>query len=146
MTTGMTKEEELLHSLVAFTAAVHQVKHDLTKELRIEAVTPVQYGILELLAVEQPVTLSKLSDCLNMSMPNTSREIRKLGEKGLCEKMPAPDDQRKQHIRLSPEGQRLMDEVFGRLKASLRKRIGDVSDERLEELQRAVRLLHQAVF
>lgn len=142
----MAKEEELLHSLIAFTAAVHQVKHDLTKELRIEAVTPVQYGILELLAVEQPVTLSQLSDCLNMSMPNTSREIRKLGEKGLCEKMTAPDDQRKQHIRLSPEGQRLMDEVFGRLKASLRKRIGDVSDERLEEIQRAVRLLHQAVF
>lgn len=139
-------EETLLQSLVAFTAAVHRVKHDLTKELQIDTVTPVQYGILELLAVDQPVTLSRLSDCLNMSMPNTSREIRKLGEKGLCEKIPAPDDQRKQYIRLSPEGQRMMDEVFDRLKARLRERIGAVSDERLEEMQRAVRLLQYAVF
>jgi DNA-binding MarR family transcriptional regulator len=139
-------QEAFFRKLVAFTADVHQVKHELTKDLRVDSVTPVQYGILEYLAVHQPVTLSELSDCQNMSMPNTSREIRKLCEKKLCEKSAAAGDLRKQNIRLSPDGQRMMDEAFRRLEARFLERIENPAEGELEDIGRAVDVLHSRVF
>ncbi|UUZ92307.1 MarR family transcriptional regulator [Paenibacillus sp. P25] len=85
----------LFNQFVAFTAAVHQVTDEMTKDVRSETVTLVQYKILEYLAIRQPLTLSQISDCLHMSMPNTSRELRKLIEKKLCVKVADSEDRRK---------------------------------------------------
>ncbi|MFH5184167.1 MarR family winged helix-turn-helix transcriptional regulator [Paenibacillus sp. TAB 01] len=81
----------LFQKFVSFTASVHQVTQEMTKDVRPEAVTPVQYQILEYIAVSQPVTPSQISDCQHMSLPNTSREIKKLCEKRLCEKYADPE-------------------------------------------------------
>jgi MarR family 2-MHQ and catechol resistance regulon transcriptional repressor len=75
---------QLFQKFVAFSAAVHQITNDITKDVKSEALTPLQYKILEYIAVSQPVTLSEVSDCMQMSMPNTSREVKKLSEKGVC--------------------------------------------------------------
>lgn len=80
----------LFQKFVTFTTAVHQVTHDMTKDVRSESLTPVQYKILEYIAVSQPVTLSEISDCMHMSMPNTSRELRKLSENNCVRKLPMP--------------------------------------------------------
>jgi DNA-binding MarR family transcriptional regulator len=134
------------HKFVAFTTAVHQVTHEITKDVKSAAITPVQYGILEYIAVSQPVTLSQISDCMHMSMPNTSRELKKLSDKKLCEKFDVAEDRRKQLIRLSREGQAMMNEAFARIEARFLKRIRDASDEELEEIDRALDVLGSKVF
>jgi DNA-binding MarR family transcriptional regulator len=134
------------HKFVAFTTAVHQVKHEMTKDLKPDTITPVQYSILEYVAVQQPVTLSEISDCQHTSMPNTSREIRKLTEKGLLEKSTVAEDQRKQSIRLTPKGQTMMDEAFSRIEERFRKRIEGATDEELAKIEQALDILQTKVF
>lgn len=136
----------LFPQFVTFIASVHQVTHDFTKEMSLDSVTPAQYGILQFIAIRQPVTLSEISDCLHMSMPNTSRELKKLYEKGLCEKTDAADDRRKQPIRLSPSGEAMMNEAFAHLQRRMSERLGDVSEEELAEIERALSVLQAKVF
>lgn len=76
-------KKELFHQFVAFTATVHQVTHDLTKNIKIDDITPIQYKILEYITINRLITPTEVSDCLHLSMPNTSRELRKLREKKL---------------------------------------------------------------
>lgn len=70
----------LFHQFVAFTATIHQVTHDLTQNVNTANITPLQYKILEYIKVSQPVTPTEISECQHMSLPNTSRELRKLQE------------------------------------------------------------------
>ncbi|WP_106766474.1 MarR family winged helix-turn-helix transcriptional regulator [Paenibacillus faecalis] len=139
-------KKNLFHKFVAFTTAVHEVTHELTKDVKPEDITPVQYSILEYIAVSQPVTLSQISDCKHISMPNTSRELKKLAEKQLCEKFEVTEDRRKQLIRLSEAGQAMMDRAFGQIENQFRTRIKDASDEELKEIERALEVLHTKVF
>ncbi|MDF2662623.1 MAG: mhqR 1, partial [Paenibacillus sp.] len=139
-------KKAFFHKFVAFTTAVHQVTHEITKDVKSAAITPVQYSILEYIAVSQPVTLSQISDCMHMSMPNTSRELKKLSDKQLCEKFDVAEDRRKQFIRLSRDGQTMMNEAFARIEARFLKRIQDVSDEDLKEIDRALDVLGAKVF
>jgi DNA-binding MarR family transcriptional regulator len=137
---------ELFQKFVALTSSVHQLTYELTKDVRSEEVTPLQYKILEHLAVTGPVTISQLSECLHMSLPNTSRELRKLIEKQLCEKVPDLEDRRKQFIRLTMRGQAKMTGAFQRIESKFLQRIENVTDEGLVEIERALDLLQRKLF
>ncbi|WP_136605427.1 MarR family winged helix-turn-helix transcriptional regulator [Paenibacillus dokdonensis] len=139
-------KEALFQKFVAFTTAVHEVTYELTKDIKPDDITPVQYSILEYIAVSQPVTLSQISDCKDISMPNTSREIKKLTEKNLCEKFNVAEDRRKQLIRLSKAGQTMMNGAFQRIGGRFAERIKDVSIEQLEDIERALDMLQSKVF
>lgn len=139
-------KKALFHQFVSFTTSVHEVTHELTRDIKPEDITPVQYRILEYIAVSQPVTLSQISDCMHMSMPNTSRELKKITEKDLCEKLESTDDRRKQMIQLSEAGQAMMDEAFGRISERFFERIKNSSEEDLKEIQRALEILQSHVF
>ncbi|MFC3749063.1 MarR family winged helix-turn-helix transcriptional regulator [Paenibacillus sp. GCM10012306] len=138
--------DTVFQKFLAFTAAVHQISNDLTKDVRPGDITAVQYKILEYIAVSQPSTLSNISECMHMSMPNTSREIKKLSEKQFCEKVTDREDRRKQYIRLSAKGEALMNEVFSRIEAQFNDRIQHISEDELRELEKAIDLLHTKVF
>ncbi|TYP72365.1 MarR family winged helix-turn-helix transcriptional regulator [Paenibacillus methanolicus] len=136
----------LFQLIVQFVANVHQAANELSKAVQLEEVTPVQYKMLEFIKVSQPVTLSHISDCLQMSMPNTSRELRKLSEKELCVKSFDPEDRRKQWIRLTASGESMMNNAFASIEASLAARIGELSVDELEEVAAAIELLQAKVF
>lgn len=136
----------LFLKFIDFVAAVHETTHAFTKGAKLEDVTPAQYKMLEYIAVSQPVTLSSIGDCTHMSLPNTSREIKKLTQKGLCEKVADANDRRKQLIRLSEKGQQLMNGIFGHMLTQLEERIGALSGEKLKEIEQALDLLHKQVF
>ncbi|GED67145.1 hypothetical protein BRE01_08470 [Brevibacillus reuszeri] len=139
-------QNDVFFKFVAFTASLHRVTHELTREARPDSITPVQYSILEHLAVSQPVTPSQLSDCLHISMPNTSRELRKLAENQLIEKVEDHVDRRKHYIRLSKEGQHVMDEAFAGIKARFFNLIEHASPEDVEEMKCALDVLQKHLF
>lgn len=139
-------KKALFHQFVSFTTSVHELTHELTRDIKPEDITPVQYRILEYIAVSQPITLSQISDCMHMSMPNTSRELKKLTVKNLCEKLESTDDRRKQMIQLSEAGQAMMDEAFGRISERFFERIKNSSEEDLKDIQRALEILQFHVF
>ncbi|WP_438445057.1 MarR family winged helix-turn-helix transcriptional regulator [Gorillibacterium sp. sgz5001074] len=136
----------LFQKFVRFTTAVHEMTHDMTKGLPLDAVTPVQYKILEYIYVSEPVTLSQISECTGMSMPNTSRELKKLTEKQLCEKAAGGADRRKQDIRLSPRGHDLMNQVFRVIEARFAERTRSLTTAERTEVEHALEVLMKKVF
>ncbi|WP_182200987.1 MarR family winged helix-turn-helix transcriptional regulator [Paraliobacillus salinarum] len=139
-------KNKLFQQFVRFTTSVHQVTYDMTKEIRIENVTTVQYKILELITVSQPVTLSEISECLHLSLPNASRELKKLIQYQLCEKIIDPNDRRKFDIRLTEEGTVLMNKVFQQLEINFQERINNLSEPELKEIQNAFEILQTKFF
>lgn len=136
----------LFQQFVAFTAAVHQITNEMTKDVRTDDVTLLQYKILEYVAVRQPLTLSDISECMHMSLPNTSRELKKLIEKRLCKKVTSTKDRRKQFIQLTDEGEAMMGEAFRQVQARFHQRIEKATEEELQEMEHALKLLHAKVF
>ncbi|MDR4949722.1 MarR family winged helix-turn-helix transcriptional regulator [Neobacillus cucumis] len=136
----------LFYKLVSFTSSVHRVTTELTKDVRSDYLTQVQYKILEYIAVSQPVTPSDVSECQNISMPNTSRELRKLMEKGLIEKITDTDDRRKQFICLSENGKTMMNEAFAFIESRFLHRMQNASEEDLAEIEHALEILQSKVF
>lgn len=139
-------KEVFFQQFLTFVTSVHEVTSELTKDIKPDDITPVQYSILEYIAVSQPVTLSQISECKHISMPNTSRELKKLTEKNLCEKFDVADDRRKQFIRLSEKGQAMMNASFQRISERFLGRINNTSAEELEDIQRALHVLQSKVF
>ncbi|WP_335926391.1 MarR family winged helix-turn-helix transcriptional regulator [Paenibacillus lutimineralis] len=136
----------LFQKFVKFTTSVHQLTHEITMGVREDTITPLQYSILEYVAVTGLVTPSQISDCLYISLPNTSREIKKLAQKGLCEKYTAPEDRRMQYIRLTDQGEVMMNKAFATIEARFWERAGHMSAEELAEIEQAIELLKSKVF
>ncbi|KOS69035.1 MarR family transcriptional regulator [Lysinibacillus contaminans] len=139
-------KKALFHKFVSFTTSVHEVTHALTQDVKADSVTSVQYKILENVKVSQPVTPTEISDCMHMSMPNTSRELKKLYEQNLIEKISDKEDRRKQHIRLSKDGEIMMDEAFAAIEVRFQKLIENISEEDLKEINHALDVLQNKVF
>ncbi|WP_172255141.1 MarR family winged helix-turn-helix transcriptional regulator [Saccharibacillus deserti] len=136
----------LFQKVVSFASAVHEVTHEMTRGVKDEDITHVQYKILEYMMFSQPVTPSEIADCVNLSLPNTSRELRKLLEKGLCEKGVDEADRRRQMFRLSEEGQALMARVFAQAQRGFEQRIAGLSAAELTGIEQALELLRKRVF
>ncbi|WHY87094.1 MarR family transcriptional regulator [Neobacillus novalis] len=139
-------KKALFFKCVSFTTSVHRVTHELTQNAKSDSITPVQYSILEYITVSQPVTLSDISDCQHISMPNTSREVKKLSEKNLIEKISDTEDRRKQYIRLSKDGEIMMNEAFACVESRFQNRIQNASKEDLEDIERALDILQTKLF
>ena len=136
----------LFNKLVLFTTSVHRVTHELTQNAKSDLITPVQYNILEYITVSQPVTPSEISDCLHVSMPNTSRELKKLSQKNLIEKINDNEDRRKQYVRLSSVGEDIMREAFENIESRFLARIQNSTQEDLKELEHALDVLQEKLF
>lgn len=136
----------LFQKLVSFSTSVHRVTHELTKNVKSDSITQVQYKILENITIHQPVTPSEINDCMQMSMPNTSRELSKLRDKNLIEKISDSTDKRKQYIRLSPDGELLMDQAFASIKSHFLKRIQHITEEDLKDIEHAMEVLQTKLF
>lgn len=139
-------KKELFHQFVVFTTAVHQITHELTQHIKIDNITPLQYKMLEYIKVSQPVTPTEISDCQHLSMPNTSRELRKLQEKKLIEKISDTEDRRKYYIHLTNSGEQMMEEAFACIEARFQELIQHLSDADVEEIAHALDMLQKKVF
>lgn len=139
-------KKELFNKFVLFTSSVHQVTHELTQNIKAESITSVQYKMLEYIKVSHSVTPTEISECQHMSLPNTSRELKKLLEKKLIEKISDAEDRRKHYIRLSKDGEFMMNEAFANIEARFQKRIEHISEEDLEEIGRALATLQCKIF
>ena len=139
-------KSSLFHQFVTFTATVHQVTHDLTQNVTVANITPLQYKILEYIKVSHPVTPTEISECQHMSLSNTSRELRKLQEQNLIEKFNDTEDRRKQYIRLSDEGDKMMEEAFACIEERFLQLIQHATQNDLKDIQHALNVLEQKIF
>ncbi|MFS1511061.1 MarR family winged helix-turn-helix transcriptional regulator [Chengkuizengella sp. SCS-71B] len=141
------ENKALFNKLITFTSSVLRVTNELNRDVRPDIVTQVQYDILDFIYVsKQPITLSEISDCIRISMPNASREIRKLGDLYLIEKKSDVEDRRKQFISLTKEGEMMMKKVYKQIEFNFKNRMEDASAEDLKEIERAVDKLQTKLY
>lgn len=142
----MDRNEALFEQMAAFIVSVHQVHYELTKDMPLPGITPLQYEILEFLTVyPTSTTLSRLSECKGLSLPNASREVKKLTELGLCAKVGDPKDRRVHYIRLSPLGEQYMGEAFDHMKKAFFRRVEGLDEEERARAEEAMALLVRTV-
>lgn len=88
-------EHELFQEILEFTKSVYDSTIEIRKSAKPDTLTPQHYNILEIIYLHNTKSVSELCDCLDISMPNASRELKKLTELGYVKKSPPPNRQTK---------------------------------------------------
>jgi len=121
----------------------NKLSYELLEEIKPEGITSVQFKILQYLSDGECITLSRISCCLGMSIPNTSREVKKLFEKTLIQKKPDEHDKRVSFITMSPTGAELMNAAFARLKKNISAKYAHLESGEIDEVIKALALISE---
>lgn len=134
-------KNELFNSIIYFFSSVIDKVDELTKHLDLKDLTKIQYKILELIYFNPNSTPSEISHCLNLNMPNTSRELSKLELAGLIKKTIEPKDRRKVYISLSDTGLIFMEHVLAQIKQQFLASTPHLSEEDITQLLQAITVI-----
>ncbi len=139
-------KNEFFQKVINFISNVHSSTHHLTKDSRSNEITPQQHSILEYVFFSKEVTTSQVADCLNISVPNTSRELKKLFKLGLIVKESNVKDRRMSTITLSDPGQNLMLNTFERIQKNFWEQAGELSEDEMTSIIFSIDVLNKKVF
>lgn len=133
--------QQLPRQLVEFAIAFNKMSHQLLTAVRPEGMTPLHFELLHFLLTEQVATLTQIAQCVGMSLPNTSREIRKLQEKQLVGKTADKQDKRVQYVSLSPAGLELMQASSLKLEQLVKERYDGLNETEAAAVSEAIAVL-----
>ena len=139
-------KNQFFQAIISFIGNMHSSTHFLTKDARSNKITPQQHSILEYVFFSKEVTTSQVADCLNISLPNASRELKKLFKLDLIVKESNAKDRRKTTISLSEPGQNLMLRTFERIQKNFWKQAGELSEDEMKSIIFSMDILEKNVF
>ena len=135
------EQTELFPTLISLVSELSTLELQLSGGLELGAVTPLQLRALQILHFGGKITLSALGGCLGLSLPNASREIRKLTGWGLVNKSGDPQDRRLVLLELSPAGRALVIQTFATLEKNFASLSRGWSSQRMEVVATSAQLL-----
>ncbi|MGW7380202.1 MarR family winged helix-turn-helix transcriptional regulator [Streptomyces sp. NPDC054794] len=130
--------EELARQL----SAVGAVKRDLGRILPHDCPAG-SAAVLTLLGRHGDMRMSKLAELLSVDMSVTSRHVAHVAERGWIERSPDPADKRSRILRLTAAGESMLGELSRRSTELLAERLGDWSDEEVDQLIRLMTRLRE---
>ena len=136
-------KDQLFQKILYFISALHQMEDSLLSSGTGSDITDTQANLMTILYLSGSRNLSSLSSCLHINLPNCSREVKKLTQKGYIRKESSPRDRRIIEISLSSEGRTFMELTFSALKNTFFKNTGDWNVSRLERVYSAIQVLEQ---
>lgn len=83
------------------------------EECKSQNVTPVQYAILTAVSVLPDLDQTSLGQEVGLDRTTTADVVKRLEDRGLVERRPNPSDKRTRHVRLTAEGQTVVDSLRG---------------------------------
>lgn len=134
---------EFSRSLQKFGIGFSKLTHAMLIEVKPEEVSLLQFEVLHFLYTEDAVTFGRIAACTGMSLPNTSREVKKLMEKSLVTKTPGTADKRTVFVHLSPAGEELMAAASEKLANRIAERFAHLDGEDIREVRSALSLLSE---
>jgi DNA-binding MarR family transcriptional regulator len=107
--------------------------------------TPQQYNALRLLDAAQPggVQTMELGRRLISRMPDTTRMVDRLEQRGLVSRRRLDDNRRVVELRISPQGQLLLKEMAGVVIEMHRRQLGHLGPRQQQQLVKLLRLARQ---
>ncbi|WP_025689761.1 MarR family winged helix-turn-helix transcriptional regulator [Paenibacillus zanthoxyli] len=134
---------EFANKLRTFGTEFSKVTRHLLTATKPEDVTLLQFEILHFLYTEDSVTFGQISACTGMSLPNTSREVKKLIEKKLVTKRADIKDKRVHFVELSPSGKELMTASSAKLERLISGQYAHLNPEDVSKVMQALDLLSE---
>ncbi len=131
----------LFKNFTTFVNLIYGFTENIKKDLKSDLVTPQQNEILLCLNANHEISVSEVSGILDLNLPNTSRELKKLTELELIKKKPDPKDKRKSIIMLSDKGRMMMAELFSVVEKDFDNTFAKLSEDEALELEKAFQLI-----
>lgn len=97
-------------------------------------ITPGQFGVLTLIRENSGLSQSELGTAVGIDRSTMVAVIDRLESRGLVVRAPSPRDRRSYALRLSPEGERLLDDVVPRIRAHEKTMTKDLSRHEVQAL------------
>ncbi|QWU16102.1 DNA-binding transcriptional regulator, MarR family [Paenibacillus sophorae] len=134
---------EFAFKLRTFGTEFSKVTRHLLTEIKPEEITLLQFEILHFLYTEGSATFGQIGACTGMSLPNTSREVKKLIQKKLVTKRADIKDKRVYFVELSPSGKELMTASSSKLERLISGQYAHLNPEDVSEVMQALDLLSE---
>src|SRR5262245_12596737 len=122
---------------------LHQIHYALFfEECAGYDITPVQYGLLTTLALNPDLDQNSLGRELGIDRTNVADVLARLTRRGLLERRRSKEDKRMVLARLTPEGQRITDEMYAAMKRAQDRLLQPVpAEERKAFINTMIRLI-----
>gem|GEM_PF-1226584 len=108
-------------------------------------VTPVLFGIMNLLYHEDELTLTEISERKAITSSNCSRAVNKLAELDFIIRKSDEDDRRKTIISLSDRGHNYVEDIHEKFKEELKNKLASLDDDDIEILKKASENLYDVL-
>jgi DNA-binding MarR family transcriptional regulator len=128
-----------------FRATMNQIKCASSERMLRLGISVAQLNILFTLQREGEMPMSRLAEVLNVSLSNATGLIDRIEERGYVERTGVPEDRRIVLIRLTAEGQRLLEELDALSDELLRGVLCRLDEGQLQGVADAVNDLRAAV-
>ena len=92
-------------------------------------ITPGQFGVLIMIKENEGLSQSDLGTAVGIDRSTMVAVIDRLESRGLVIRAPSPNDRRSYALRLSPEGEKLLDELIPRIEAHDQAMVKDLSKQ-----------------
>ncbi len=117
--------------------AYQQVNHEAKRRLAPYGVTPVQYGLLEVLWETDGQSGAALGERLRLDGATITGLLDRMAHAGLIERRPHPTDRRINHVYLTDQGralQRDLDREIDALTADILGRLSPADADRFQDI------------
>ncbi|GAC1655637.1 MAG: MarR family transcriptional regulator [Candidatus Dormibacteraceae bacterium] len=122
-------------ALAALRAASHGFRLAMDRWLDRHGLNEGRMGVLWRLRGVGPMTLGDLATALDVSPRNITGLVDHLEQSGLVDRVPAPDDRRAVHARLTPAGLSLLDKISTEMGGARNDIVRGFTDEELAQLR-----------
>lgn len=140
-----TTDTSLTDSAARLRMAIVRTARRLRQEAAgaVGELTPTAAAALATVERHGPLTPSELAEIERVKRPTATRTLRVLGEAGLVERAPDPEDGRSALVSLTPAGRDRLRRLRGRKNAYLARRMRDLPAADVEALERAAEILER---
>ncbi|WP_236025253.1 MarR family winged helix-turn-helix transcriptional regulator [Arenibaculum pallidiluteum] len=97
-------------------------------------ITPGQFGVLILIRENTGLSQSELGTAVGIDRSTMVAVIDRLEGRGWVVRAPSPSDRRSYALELSPEGERLVDELIPKVRAHERQMTSDLNKQEQQQL------------
>lgn len=107
-----TAQDTALRLWVVLARSYMAIERDIHSELAAHEITPMEFGILEVLHHKGPLLLGEVQRKVLVTSGGITYLVDRMTEKGLVERQECPGDRRARYAVLTPAGSALIRKIF----------------------------------
>lgn len=138
-------KDYLFKRVAGLISNAYDLETRLTKGVNL-SVTNLQFTILKILYFSEIKNISSLSECLDINLPNCSREVKKLTLSGYLEKRPSEVDKRNRDIYLTEKAYSLIEKIMLETKENYFRNKSNISEDVIKSCIESIDLLEKEIF